>query len=292
MGPGDFSHLLAPWRQTIIGRTGALLLIVGCALAAQPTAARAEAEAQGIAPVGVEKEQATVTALGRLEPKDGILRISGPSQPSVVIADLKVDKGDRVRAGDIIAVLDSFPIHEATVRRLQVELDNASSEWRRHAKLSKDGIVSISERENWETKVAMLKAQLRGAEVELALAQVRAPIDGQVLEVHARAGERVGPDGIVELGRTDQMYAIAEVYETDIGRVRIGQPAIVTSPALAGGAHGRVDRIGLKIGKKDVLDTDPVAQTDARVVEVEILLDESARVAHLTNLQVDVVIGP
>jgi HlyD family secretion protein len=263
-----------------------LSLITACVLAT--ATARADGEPRRAA----AKEGAAVSALGRLEPKDGILRIAGPSQPSVVIAELRVDEGERVRKGDVIAVLDSFPIHQATVRRLQVELENASNEWHRHAKLSKDGIVSISERENWETKVAMLKAQLRGAEVELALAEVRAPIDGEVLEVHARAGERVGLEGIVELGRTDQMYAIAEVYETDIGRVHLGQRAVVTSPAFAGEAHGKIDRIGLKIGKKDVLDTDPVAQTDARVVEVEILLDESEKVAHLTNLRVDVLIGP
>lgn len=47
----------------------------------------------------------TITALGRLEPKDGILRVAGPSRPSVVIARLLVEKGDRVEAGQAIAVL-------------------------------------------------------------------------------------------------------------------------------------------------------------------------------------------
>lgn len=260
----------------------ALLLVGACADAQRASASEPAPGENGSA----------VTALGRIEPKDGIRRIAGPSQPSVVIAQLLVDKGDRVHKGEIIAVLDSFPIHQASVQRLQAELDNADDEWKRNLQLSKDGIVSLSERESWETKVAMLKAQLRGAEVERALAQVRSPIDGEVLEVHARPGERVGPDGIVELGQTDLMYAIAEVYETDIGRVRVGQSATVTSPAIPGGARGKVERIGLKIGKKDVLDTDPVAQTDARVVEVEILLDDPAKVAHLTNLRVDVVIEP
>ncbi len=42
----------------------------------------------------------------------------------------------------------------------------------------------------------------------------------------------------------------------------------------------------------DVLGTDPAARTDARVVEVEIGLDDDARVSGLTNLQVQVVIEP
>ena len=98
----------------------------------------------------------------------------------------------------------------------------------------------------------------------------------------------MGPDGIAELGRTDQMYAVAEVYETDIGKVHVGQRATITSPALHGELLGTVERIGMKIGKRNVLDDDPAASTDARVVEVHIRLDDSGAVAGLTNLQVEV----
>ena len=42
----------------------------------------------------------------------------------------------------------------------------------------------------------------------------------------------------------------------------------------------------------DVLGTDPVAKADARVIEVHILLEDAARVAHLTNLQVEIEIEP
>ncbi len=233
-----------------------------------------------------------VTALGRLEPKDGVIRVAGPSHPAVVISKLLVDDGDQVRAGQVIAILDTFAAHQATVARLEAELKNAEAEWRRNEKLYKDGIVAASLRDSWKTKVEVLRADLQGAKAELNLAEVRAPIDGQVLKIHAREGERVGPDGLAELGRTDKMYAIAEIYETDITRVQLGQRATITSPALAGAVHGTVDRIGLKIGKKDVLDTDPAARTDARVVEVEIRLDDAQQVAGLTNLQVDVVITP
>ena len=112
-----------------------------------------------------------------------------------------------------------------------------------------------------------------------------------MLQVHARQGEKVGPEGIAEIGKTHKMTVIAEVYETDIGRVHVGQRATVTSPALAGPVQGTVDRIGLKVGKKDVLSVDPAAKTDARVIEVEVLLDDPRQVASLTNLEVDVVLG-
>ena len=46
-------------------------------------------------------------------------------------------------------------------------------------------------------------------------------------------GNRVGDAGSLQLARNEEMYAVAEVYETDVARVRTGQRATVTSPALA-----------------------------------------------------------
>lgn len=237
-------------------------------------------------------EEPRVTALGRLEPRGGVTRVAGPSHSSVVIAELLVDEGDRVARGQVLAILDSYAVYKATVTRLQAELARARNEQGRYRMLSKDGIVSASEREQWETRVVGLEADLLSAEVQLDWTQVRSPIDGQVLAVHARAGERVGPDGIVELGRTQEMFAIAEVYETDVTKVRVGQKAEIRSPALAAPLSGTVERVGMKIGKMDVLGTDPAARTDARVVEVEVRLDDSTAVASLTNLRVEVFIGP
>jgi HlyD family secretion protein len=235
---------------------------------------------------------AEITALGRLEPKDGIIRVAGPSHPAVVISRLLIDTNDRVTAGQPIAILDNYDTAKADVARLEAELRNAEAERRRYDSLFKDGFVSPSERETWDTKHQMLQAQLERAKAELALAVVRSPITGRVLEVHTREGERVGLDGIAELGQTDAMYAVAEVYETDVQRVRIGQRAQISSPAIPRPVSGTVDRVGLKIGKKDVLSVDPAAKTDARVVEVRILLDDAAEVAGLTNLEVDVAITP
>jgi len=131
------------------------------------------------------------------------------------------------------------------------------------------------------------------AQVDLNLSYVKAPVSGYILKVHSRQGESVNTqDGIVELGGTDQMYAVAEVYETDIAKVRNGQRATVSSPVFEGTLEGTVARIGKQIGKKDVLNTDPAADTDARVIEVRIRLapESSKKVATLTNLQVEVKI--
>ena len=138
-------------------------------------------------------------------------------------------------------------------------------------------------------------AQVQRIQSELEDYYVRVPIDGQILKINTLVGEQVDTSqGIVELGKTNQMYAIAEVYETDVSRVKVGQRATVVSEhgGFEGKLQGTVDRIGLQIKKQDVLESDPAADKDARVVEVKVRLDpqDSNKVAGLTNLQVRVKI--
>ena len=142
-----------------------------------------------------------------------------------------------------------------------------------------------------ESRIASAQAAVVRRQAELARSQVRAPFAGRVLDLKAKPGEIVTLEGIVELGRVDQMYAIAEVYEADINHVRVGQRARVHSDALAQDLQGSVTRIRPKVHKMDEIGDDPAARKDARIIEVEIKLDESKPAANLTNLQVEVEIG-
>ena len=65
----------------------------------------------------------------------------------------------------------------------------------------------------------------------------------------------------------------------------------MSSKAIGRPMGGTVERIRQQVRKLDQLDTDPAARKDARIVEVEVRLDDSAPAAALTNLQVEVVIG-
>src|SRR5262245_6415030 len=233
-----------------------------------------------------------VTALGRLEPREGIIRIAGPSRPSVVIATLLLEEGARVTAGQPIAILDTQAEDAARVVRTKAELANAEHQLSRIDPLVRQGMTSVSTRDDAQLKVDVARAELAAAQATLDRDTVRAPAAGQIVKIHTRSGERVGPDGIAELAQTDAMYALAEVYETDIGRVKVGQHAVIRSPALDPELTGVVDRIGMKVEKLDVVDVDPVTRTDARVVEVRIKVNDGARAARLSNLQVDVAIEP
>jgi HlyD family secretion protein len=145
-----------------------------------------------------------------------------------------------------------------------------------------------------QSRVASAEQNLATAEAQMQLTIIRAPHTGQILDIYAEPGEAVSPSGepLLAMGDTRQMYVVAEVYETDVSLVAVGQPVTITSRngAFNETLTGTVDSIGLQIAKNDVLDDDPAANADARVVEVRIKVDQSEVVAGLTNLQVDVAI--
>ena len=142
-------------------------------------------------------------------------------------------------------------------------------------------------------EVQAARAAVEYAEAELELASIRAPQAGQVLKIHTRPGEVISSNGVVEMGQTQQMVAVAEIYESDIRKVQVGQPATVTSSALPGvQLSGQVQHIDLQVQRQTVINEDPAANIDAKTVEVKVLLDEpsSAEVAGLTNLRVTVTV--
>lgn len=139
-----------------------------------------------------------------------------------------------------------------------------------------------------EADIAVADARLQRQLKELERSSVYAPVAGKVLAINTRPGELIDARGILELGRVDKMYAIAEVYEADVGRLRVGQTATVSSIALPRELTGRIERIRPLVRKQDEIGTDPAARKDARIVEVEVVLDQPEDAAAYTNLQVDI----
>jgi ABC exporter DevB family membrane fusion protein len=113
-----------------------------------------------------------------------------------------------------------------------------------------------------------------------------------VLKIHTWPGERPGPEGVLEIGNLDELHIAAEVYETDVMRVRCGQNARILVTGLPEALRGEVVQVGWEIGRKDVLSTDPIADIDARVVEVRVRVNaqDTPKLARLTHMQVQVVI--
>ncbi|RAM49868.1 MAG: hypothetical protein C6Y22_20350 [Hapalosiphonaceae cyanobacterium JJU2] len=179
-------------------------------------------------------------------------------------------------------------------KRLAVETD------REQIKQAKSTLVSISEVRPTDVQAAQAQveysiAAVKQAQANLNLSYIRSPINGQVLKINTWPGENIMSEGILELGQTTKMMAVAEVNEDDIGKVRLGQKVTITSNygAFPGKLQGNVINVGKKISKQNVLDTDPSAEMDTRIVEVKIRLTpkDSKLVSGLTYAKVVVKIN-
>lgn len=132
------------------------------------------------------------------------------------------------------------------------------------------------------------KADHLRAQEDLKRAEVLSPISGVVLDVNARAGERPPASGIMDLGDTDHMMAEVEVYQDRIASVAKGQPVELAAVAIGQTLQGKVQSIGLMVGRQGLVSDDTAANTDARVVTVMVELDQPSSViaARYTNLEV------
>jgi HlyD family secretion protein len=249
-----------------------------------------------------------VAALGRLDPRGDVRKLAAPSGGNgggPRIALLLVKEGDTVLAGQLLARFDSRPGLMADRSKLISRITNLdrrlvlqNRDIARYRQLSRTGAYPSGDLEARETRLLELQAlradaqaELQRVEAELALTELRAPIAGTVLRLNARQGERpTDTDGVLELGASAQMEALVEVYESDIGRVRLGQAVSLVSEngGFQGSLAGRVIRINPQVRQRQLLATDPTGDADARIVEVRVSLDaaDSQRVRNLTGLKV------
>jgi HlyD family secretion protein len=195
----------------------------------------------------------------------------------------------RLREDQHAAVLqDEANLASARARlselKQQFEIDKVDAELQ--VKLARAQLV----RNEAEFPIASLESQIAVAESRARRLTLYAPVDGRILNIKVKPGEDAGTGPLLTMGDTGRMRAVAEIYETDIARIRVGQRATIASRALSHPLTGTIARIGDMIFKNDVLNVDPAARADARVIEVWIDLDDGAAVERLTNLTVDIVI--
>ena len=248
-----------------------------------------------------------VSALGRLEPAGNVRKLAAPVTDfgaSPRLTALYVQEGQRVRAGQVLASFDNRATLQAQenllltrISSLQQQLNLLDRETSRYRQLTNRGVFAIGALEEREIKVVDLrgdlqeaKAELRKVRTDLVKSQLRSPMDGLVLRINTHPGERPGDAGILEIGANDQMEAVAEVYESDIGRVRLGQTVTLTSEngGFSGSMEAKVLRISPQVRQRQLLSTDPTGDADARIVEVRLALSpaEIQRVRQLAGLKI------
>lgn len=196
--------------------------------------------------------------------------------------DLRRQQELRKRGASAQADLD-----QAEAIALQAQLDVAKAE----ATLSRYESHEIEEQPDVVVAARKLDsalADLNRARRDLARGVVIAPVAGTILDIHVRVGEKPGTNGILNIGNVQRMTAELEVYQSEISSVMIGQQVELSADGISESFHGVVDEIGFAVERQTVIDDDPAANTDARIVKVKASLDEqsSKRAAKFTNLEV------
>jgi HlyD family secretion protein len=144
-----------------------------------------------------------------------------------------------------------------------------------------------------EARVAAAEAALVKAEADARLSRVMAPIDGTVLRIFARPGDQVSSDdGLLEMADLSRLDVVADVFETDLPRVREGAPAEIVIPGENRRVAATVREIGWQVRRTTQAGSDPIAAVDSRTVEVRLTLSDEgvALLRRRTNMQVQVAI--
>ena len=248
-----------------------------------------------------------VAALGQLSPSGEVRKLAAPvsgfgGTPRVL--KLLIKEGEKVKQGQLLAIFDNqfriasdLGISRSKLAMLEKNIVIQKKELSRYESASLKGASPLVLLDQKRQELIRLEGQreqviyeIQGLEADYRDSKLLSPIDGIVLRIYSRVGERPGNNGVLEVGASQFMQAVVEVYESDISRVRLGQS--VTLISENGGFKetlvGNVIRISPQVRQRKVLSTDPTGDADARIVEVQVKLSSESveSVKHLAGIKV------
>jgi HlyD family secretion protein len=204
----------------------------------------------------------------------------------------------------------------SVISRYRAQLTQAEVELRRYSQLYAQGASSaevrdrratlestsradleqaLQDQETLRAELEQKRASLAQGRSELAKATIRAPFAGTVFKINSYPGDKVGDDGILEMGDSSRMGVIAEVYQSDRAGISLGQRAMISADGFPGKQmEGKVVEIARQVSRQSVFSGEAGENLDRRVIEVKIGLGpEAVAVASAINyLQVNVLFDP
>jgi membrane fusion protein (multidrug efflux system) len=179
------------------------------------------------------------------------------------VESVLVKAGDQVSKGALLAKVDS-ELHRILLEQATAQSDLAEAEYKRAVGLG--DLIAESQLQSAETQMAVAKAGLEQAQLNLSRAQVRAPFGGQVGAVHVEAGEVVGPGRpVIRLVALRKVKVRLNVADRDVVSLKKGMPVVIRLQAVSETFEGRLSSIA------------PVADMDTRSFQVEVTVDNPKR---------------
>jgi cobalt-zinc-cadmium efflux system membrane fusion protein len=241
---------------------------------------RVELRADAVKAMGIATETAGPGRLKQILELPGEVALNSDKVAHVVprlagvVTDVRVNLGDRVRGGDVIAVLDSRELADlgseyvVALRRVELARDTFKREetlWKKRISPEQDYLVSRQALGEAEVKLQaaiqkLLALRIPPADIELlstepirALAryEIRAPLDGTVIEKHIAVGEAIKADATIFVIADLSMVRVeVTIYAKDLKAVRVGQMVTVRSDVMGSQATGRLTYVGPLVGEQ------------------------------------------
>ena len=174
----------------------------------------------------------TVSATGTVQPRDSV-EVSG--KVTARIKEILVEENDHVTEGQIVAILDGKDF-EAKLDQANFTLTNARQKLERTERLYKIGAKSLEELQDAQYEYDRAKSAVELAEDDVNQTVITSPMDGVVVGEPKTPGTMAvqgstNPTVIMRIADLSEKLVKAKVDETDIGSVRIGEPATFTVDA-------------------------------------------------------------
>lgn len=288
-----------------------------------------------------------IGAEGKIVPADGFIRLAAPWGGSPVVSELHVERGSKIKSGEVLAVFSDRGLRqqeldlaeaevvaaEAAIRQIEVSVARQRSEleaeMEKLAGLNSDLAWVLEEhspprRERIEVemeqrsighqrqrlrsliaasestlqsdlaaanaRVEVARQQVVVAQARLAATELKSPLDGTVLQVLARPGESAG-EGLVLIVPNTPPRVVAEVFVSELPVLKPGLSVSITGDGIGGTWRGTVAEISPRVGRNILIEADPLATVDRRVVEVWIDLEDPEPARVLLGAQVRVRIA-
>lgn len=206
--------------------------------------------------------RAVVSATGTIK---AVNMVDVSSKITGLIKEVKVVENQQVKAGQVLMVLDDKHLR-AQVAQAEAKLANATANYQRSQQLNRMGALADQQLDAARMDYQVAQASYDDAVSQLEDTIIRAPLDGQVIGEPIPAGQTVSPGistpmVLMSIGNLSKMQIQAQVDESDIGKIAIGQPVTFTVDAYPG-----------KTLQGQVIDVSKKATTQQNVVYYNVLI--------------------
>ncbi|OPL14109.1 MAG: efflux transporter periplasmic adaptor subunit [delta proteobacterium MLS_D] len=169
---------------------------------------------------------------GLIEPS-ALIEVS--SQAPGIIERVVVERGDRIKKDQVLALLQSG-VEKAQVALAEARLEFGKRRVLRNEELHEKQLISSHEKDEMETEVLVMELQLREAKERLKLRTITSPVNGIVVERHLGPGEYIGEGSIMKIARIDPLNVEVVVPVEYYGTIEKGMKAEVRPQEPVGGS--------------------------------------------------------